>query len=149
MSVIFVIFLSLCTQLTLTYTLGSLKLVKKISIRVKNGYTKHFLNWLLYYYVQAVPIQYHSKPHCCILTLTNFKNLSLINVPQTLNDVFTGSWWDLQRSDLAAQLLRVVVVVVVGLLYVVLLYITIFRKINPVLKKGSLYIQLLTAENWQ
>jgi len=117
--------------------------VKKISIRVKIGYIKHFLNWLLYYYVQAVPIQYHSKPHCCILTLTNFKNLSLINVPQTLNDVvFTGCWWDLQWSDLAAQLLRVVVVVVVvvGLFYVVLLYITIFRKINPILKKGSLYI---------
>ena len=101
-----------------------------------------------YYYVQAVPIQYCSKPHCCILTLTNFRNRSLINVPQTLNDVvFAGSWWDLQWSDLAAHLLCVVVVV--GLLYVVLLYITIFRKINPILKKGSLYIQLLTAENWQ
>jgi len=40
-------------------------------------------------------------------------------------------------------------VVVVGLLYVVLLHITIFRKINPILKKDNLYIQLLTAENWQ
>jgi hypothetical protein len=72
----------------------------------------------------------------------------LINVPQTLNDVvFAGSWWELQWSDLDAQLLRVIVVV--GLLYVVLLYITIFKKINPILKKDSLYIQLLTAENWQ
>ena len=72
----------------------------------------------------------------------------MINVPQTLyNVVFAGSWWDLQWSDLAAQLLCVVVVV--GLLYVVLLYITIFRKKNQILKKGSLYIQLLTAENWQ
>lgn len=72
----------------------------------------------------------------------------MINVPQTLNDVvFAGSWWELQWSDLDAQLLRVIVVV--GLLYVVLLYITIFKKINPILKKDSLYIQLLTAENWQ
>ena len=55
-------------------------------------------------------------------------------------------WW----SDLPAQLLRVVVVVVVvGLLYVVLLYITIFRKISPIFKKDCLYMQLLTAENWQ
>ena len=70
----------------------------------------------------------------------------MINVPQTPNDVlFAGSWWDLQWSDLAAQLLHVVV----GLLYIVLLHITIFRKINPILKKDNLYIQLLTAENWQ
>ena len=70
----------------------------------------------------------------------------MINIPQTLNDdVFAGSWCELQWSDLAAQLLRVVVV---GLFYVVLLYITIFRKINPILKKDCLYIQLLTAENW-
>jgi len=111
---------------------------KKISIRVKNGYTKHFLNWLLYYYVHTVPIQHCSKSQCCILTLTNFRNRSSINVPQTPNDVFDGSWWDLHWSDLAAQLLRVVVIVV-GLLYVVLLYITIFRKITPILKKDSLY----------
>lgn len=57
----------------------------------------------------------------------------MVKVPQTLNDVvFAGSWWDLQRSDFAAQLLHVVVVVVLGLLYVVLLYITICRKINPI-----------------